>query len=298
VVRRARVVFTILCAASAACALVTDLSDLSSDAGTVDAGDGCDAAGACSNAKVPASWTAVAFHESFIGCPEGFTSQTFVTNPVASCACGCNVTAQPDCTTGSVPTAFGTTSTCSQVGITDVVDGGCQTIAGTISNYFSGTPIAPTGATCTSQAKPDASTTSAEACIPTRCGDSICQGVVPQGFKACIITLGDQPCPSGTPFTVATSVGASADVTCGSGCTCAVSAACQSAMFTFYTDTACNTPLTTVAVNSTCVSTNEAAGTTLNSLKYTATPSASCATGGTSKPDASLVDRRTVCCAP
>ena len=286
-------VITVVCASSVACALVTNLGDLTAG---VDAA-ACDASGACSAAKVPPGWTAVAFHEGFVGCPDGFTSQKFVTNPIASCTCGCTVTTQPNCTTGSIPTTSGSTSSCGQPGETANVDGGCLGIVGTLATYFEGTPLAPAGAKCTTQATADASTTSAEACIPNSCGDAICQGVVPQGFKACVMNAGDLPCPSGTPFTVVTRVGVSADVTCGTGCACTVSAACEAGTFTLYTDSACKTQLTTLPVDGKCVPTGENAM-AVGSLKYTAIGSASCAVQGTSDPDASFAGVHTVCCAP
>jgi hypothetical protein len=224
--------------------------------------------------------------------------------PNASCSCGCTKTADPSCTTGTTNTKYSQPAGCANAGATlTFTNGACQALNGQLANYFSGTQIGASGGQCSVQATPSGSlqTTPARLCLPsTTCTSAACGGYAPAGYAACIVTNGNQNCPSGSSFSVkhpiAKSAAPSCAPTCGTGCT--FQGQCSNPQLHTYSDGTCANEVVALQSDGTCVATNHNnAG--VGSVSYSATGSfTGCTATGSSSVQVSLTTQRTVCCRP
>jgi hypothetical protein len=238
-------------------------------------------------------------------CPSGFgDGKDVVADPslgTAACACGCTKTADPDCQTGN-STWSGIGPSCSTGASSIPYSGGaCRPTNGTVDDYDRATTIPPSGGACQTQATPtgDVASTAARLCTPdAACAAATCAGFAPAGFRACIASDGDVPCPP-SPFSEKHVVAASASAQCsdcGPGCT--FQGSCQSPKLSFYSDSNCSQLVTSIPADGTCVATGHA-NAVVHGLVYTATPAfTGCVATGTSTPSLALQGARTVCCRP
>lgn len=275
----------------------------------IEAGLCDDDSGGCQSPDVPAGWTPVAYAENpQSGCPASSWSTadddvTGVGVGTAQCSCDCSIAANPNCTTGTIATYYSDTAGCGTSGLgLQFTNGGCITVGGNLHAYYASTAIAPTDGQCTVTATSSGTlaSTPVRLCIPDpECTTAACDGVAPAGFAACIVADGDQPCPSGSSFSVkhgiAKSAAASCTPTCGMACT--FQGGCTNPQVKMFSSNACANLVDTLKSDGTCVSTN--GGTYVASASYTATPSFSgCTASGTTSVQVVPTTPRTVCCKP
>ncbi len=268
----------------------------------IDGGGSCDIT-RC--AQVPSGFDVVSLVDSATTCPSGFTSTDVVTSPTAGdgvCTCNCNVTAQPDCSTGNITRFLDnlTTPTCGQPATTfPANNGNCAQVGNgglslTFAHYATNAPP-PTGGTCQYDATVNAqkiTTTPARVCAPP----ASCQGAVCNGGPVCVQQAGDVACPG--DFPTKTLVGASATAscsTCSGGCT--VGGTCTGTL-TFYTDFQCGAGAAKFTADGTCDA-NPAPNTgPYQSYQFTGSVKSSTCAGNppTSTGTATLDGPTTVCC--
>src|SRR5947209_19440208 len=101
-------------------------------------------------ATIPQGFRAVRLADAKTTCPNGWASLDGVTNPVAAsdaCSCSCNITQQPDCSTGKIARALDdtTSATCGTAATTFVATGSaCTGIGNTlVLNHAHYSAIAP-----------------------------------------------------------------------------------------------------------------------------------------------------------
>jgi hypothetical protein len=194
----------------------------------------------------------------------------------------------------------GTTAVCTIPGQAIAVsNGNCTQLSGTFMSlaYMSATPLPPIAGACAGQTTSDptkVTETDTRACpVPQTGVPELCAGNAPSGFSACIMTNGDVPCPSGSPFSNRTLVADSMTLACSTCTACSLSATCQNPQLSGYSDTSCQTLLGTIAADNTCVGVMP--GLTLTAVVYTASVSTACV-GGSSTASLQPVNARTVCC--
>ncbi len=236
-------------------------------------------------------------------CPQGWSSTDVVTAPAVTdgaCSCSCSVTAQPDCTTGSVARSFDDTSSasCTQPATTFQANGGtCTSVGGALylnHAHYAVEPAAPVGGTCTYTSQVDSSkvtSTPERLCAPpTTCLGALC------GQNVCVSKAGDVACPSA--FSHKTLVGGSATATC-TACTapCAVTAKCTGTLG-FFTDSACSSTPVSFTADGTCNTNPTSNIGPYDYYSYTGSvASAACSgTPPTSPGTPSLNSPTTVCC--
>ena len=268
-----------------------------------------DDSGGCQSPDVPAGWTPVAYAENpQSGCPTSLWSTadddvTGVGVGTAQCSCDCSITNNPNCTTGTIATYFSDTPGCGTSGqALQFTNGGCIGVGGNLHAYYASTAIAATGGQCnvTTASSGMVASTPVRLCIPdVECTTAACDGVAPVGFAACIVADGDQPCPSGSSFSVkhaiAKSASASCAPTCGTACT--FQGGCTNPQVNLFSGTSCGTLLDALKSDGTCVQTG--GGAFVGSASYSATPSFSgCTASGTTSVQVVPTTPRTVCCKP
>jgi hypothetical protein len=273
----------------------------------IEAGLCDDASDGCQSPEVPTGWSPVAYVENpQSACPASWSTAddyvTGATQGTATCNCDCTVTTAPSCTTGTLPTYYSSGPGCGSQGVSLTFNqGGCVTVGGNLSNYYSSPALAPSGGVCNVQASSSGSlqSTPVRLCIPaTECTWAACDGVAPPGYAACIVADGDQPCPSGSSFSVkhgiAQSVAASCS-TCGTSCT--FQGTCDNPKLNTFGGVGCTNPGASLASDGTCVSTG--GGGYVASATYSATANfTGCTAAGTSSVQIVPTTPKTVCCRP
>lgn len=222
------------------------------DTGPIDTGN-C----ATTCATIPQGFRPVRLGNANAACPSGWVTADGFTNPAASdnaCTCSCNVTQDPDCSTGKIFRALDNTTspTCGTAATTLNANGStCTLIGGTL--YFSyphylADPPPPSGGACQYDAQLDKgklSGTPARLCAPPQS----CQGEICDGGAVCIATDGDQACPG--DFPTKTVVGDAVTGSCGSCGACSPTGTC-SGTISFFTDQQCSLGQTDVAADGVC----------------------------------------------
>jgi len=258
-------------------------------------------------AKVPDGFQVVSLVDANTTCPTGFDTNDVVSSPAASdgaCTCGCNVTTQPDCTTGNVTRYLDQSSTpmCNYQATTLSANGGaCTAIANgplylQYYHYATNAPP-PSGGVCQFDATLDPqkiSSSKARICAPP----SSCQGAVCDGGPVCVKQDGDVTCPGDFPNK--TLVGASATAECGAcGSACTVVGQCMGTLG-FYTDSGCSLGAQSFTADGTCVTNPASAATGFTYYQFKGSlKSATCnGTPPTSTATAKLNGATTVCCRP
>jgi hypothetical protein len=276
-------------------------ADATSDTQGGDTGD-CNIA-AC--ATVPSGFTVVGL--SMSTCPGGWTSTDVVSAPTAgagACTCACNVTGQPDCTTGTLNRYLDddTTPTCNETATQLMATGGCQNVNGDIQfdhAHYQVDPPAATGGTCEYDAQTDptkVTSTAGHMCAPP----SSCPGAICGSGNVCVSQSGDVACPSGFP--AKTLVGTSATANCGACGTasCGVTGTCTGTLaFYLYTDTTCSGTPVDFTANGSCVADPATDPTDYYQyFQYTGTVASATCAGPVpvSTGTATLTDPTTVCC--
>jgi hypothetical protein len=260
---------------------------------------------ACANLNLPAGWKSVAYAPKQAACPSDFGKEAHPeVNPTPSAgACVCTATNpnKPDCQSGNSAVAFdyGMVATCN-LGSSPFVgnQGNCAPRTFTLDgDHVSASLLAPTGGSCTSALKLDATkvtTTVTTTCEPTLCPEKLCANQPPPGFSSCVQHDNDEVCPAGFPNK--SLVGAGATITACSVCPACVvtNAACTGAKLEFFSDPNCNpnNKVTEVNADGSCQTVSKGA---VKTYKYTATATANY-DPGTSTPTAAFAKPKTVCC--
>jgi hypothetical protein len=235
-------------------------------------------------------WTPIALTDA--GCANGFTAQTFTTNPRlldGGCACGaCQVTGSFACD-AATPISGG--NNCGDTPIAQAPPNVCtqahaQHLEGAITQATAGTVACSVSNDAGAGATGDTITT----CIPTSCTADFCGG-----GSVCAIAEGDVPCPSGfTPFA---HVGTGVNAGCAA-CSCDASAPgqCNGNVIGFETTDCTDGGLVNTYAVGTCNVFD-------NKIDYSSVlvqlvpPDASCSvSSATIAGDASLVGTKTICC--
>jgi hypothetical protein len=285
-------------------------ADSGSGSGGVDAGDDApsfstDGATNCLSA-IPSGWSLVAYESAQGACPAGYGGEhdeyIGVSAGAGACTCTCQITTQPSCTAGTLTTSYGIAAgTCPSPGETFAVNGStCSALPtpGNLAAYYASQPLAPSGGSCTGLAAGNTSQVTklgVRYCdVPMASAESVCEGMPPATFAACIVTSGDVACPTNSPFANKTLVADDEMLVCSACTSCTVGGACSDAKVTFYSDLQCNVPVVQLASDGTCVATNSNARTVV-AAEYSATPNATChATGSTAS--FSPLGPHTLCC--
>ncbi len=271
---------------------------IGNETGPVESGPSCDPT--C--LTVPQGFRPVRLGDANTACPSGWTTNDGLTNPTAgdtACSCNCNVTQNPDCSTGKVFRGFDDTSTatCGNSATTLTVNGAnCTQIGGTLffsHAHYATDPPPPSGGTCQYDAQLDKgklSGTAARLCAPPQsCLADICDG-----GAVCVATDGDQACP--TDFPTKTLVGDAVTGTCGACGSCSPTGTCSGTL-AFFTDQQCSIGETDVAADSVCKQNaiSEATGFVAYTWKGSLSK-ATCAGTPSSTAQAALDKPVTVCC--
>ncbi len=287
----------------------------SSGAGSSSSGGGTSGSSGGSStcaSALPAGWSLALFNTATDPCPTGFAEHIVSGTPVigaGACSCTCSVSQQADCSSGMLTGLTNPghhndacVNTWPTAGPFAFSGGQCVPIQaadqGTLGN-FQATPLPPQGGACSSSAV-QANTgqltepTQRFCDVPAASADAVCGGSPPAGFSACIVSSGQVSCPAGTPFVHPFTVEDAAALQCSSCTACTISATCSNASVSVFTDAACSTAVSTLAVDGTCVlNMNEVA--TVTNIKYTATSNTTCA-AGSSTASFQLTGARTICC--
>jgi hypothetical protein len=267
---------------------------------------------ACVNA-IPSGWSLVVYDLGADPCPANFTSHEVSGAPTiqpGACSCGCSVSQPGNCAQGTLrvhPSVGGNGSCDVDGGWSKDLDGSACTVLG-VTLYVQGPhsdlayPLAPQGGTCSDTTQADTTkvaTAAARYCdVPSAGADSVCNGTVPSGFAACIMTDGETSCPSGTPFSHAYVVEDGAMLQCSSCTGCTVATTCSNATLAGFSDMACSGPslIGSVGVDGGCNAVNLTTyPASLVAIEYAVTVSSSC-NPGSSAPSAPLTNPRTICC--
>jgi hypothetical protein len=261
----------------------------------------------CLGVAVPTGWIPVGYQLGAAdgSCPSNgdFNEKPYVSDPVVTTGVTCNctgcalsggwtcsgtVSAGPGCVGES--TSVGGTTSCWNPSSPHI------SFKGTLTR--GGTPSCAGGTQTGTQA---ATTTSSNACIPTKCQSDFC-GLAAHGYDLCIMntTESDGGCPS--PFSTSHVVAQSATTICDSCQQCAIGnadAGCSAALTAYpYTDCDGGSVATGNADNA-CHDTNPS-DPTWNSLLYQPTvPTPQCGpTTNTQTGTAVLNSPFTICCKP
>jgi hypothetical protein len=265
---------------------------------------------------VPSGWTLVAFAgNQTTSCPNQTTQNDVYEGPITSnaCSCGCAVSTQPTCPTGSVTNGYDTNHnmpTCNMGGgaLTDPESCGMLQYTGTPFGYKSFdlayTPPAATGGACSDSAAASSSGPSYTAqdriCTPDTepCTGDECTPSFGSGLQICVAASGTMTCPGAFPTLHI--VGGAATFTCSdSSCTCSVTAAACTGTVTFYVNAGCTGGTLTIPANGSCNNESNAGSNTYTSYSYAANPlpPASCTTGGSATAqNVTQPNLQTVCC--
>ncbi len=256
--------------------------------------------GACV-AALPADWELVLFErDRGQGCPVDFAGSDLIANPTAqpgACDCSCTLGQNPSCDRGRLSTAYsqGSNSCATNGAALNVNGSACTSLTSSLSDYFSGTPLAATVTCSASTVANDTlvdSTPMRECAVPSACREEICNGDVPDGFSACVARDGTFDCPAG--WSAKTVVGDDANVACSS-CTCTAMADCMGARISFFSNNGCTTGEKSFDVNGVCQDTN--GGGSIRGFTYTANvANARCTADGPKTATVTLVGTRTICC--
>jgi hypothetical protein len=260
---------------------------------------------------IPAGWTVAIYDLGPDACPATFTEHDVQAPPTvtdSACTCACDVTQDGSCTDGTLAT-FGDSANALACGAAwftvPIVDSTCTTIptaAGAIRDIplsFQAQPIPPQPGTCASTLTADPtqlSTSPARYCdVPPASSESVCDGVVPSGFAACIASPGTKACPAGSPFTHPFPVEASAALLCSACTICAVATTCANAVVTVHTGPKCGDDGVAFDVDGTCSPSGFVGVKAATAVEYTADEASTC-TAGSSTASAALTGPVTLCC--
>ena len=256
-------------------------------------------------ATIPAGWSVVAYETTTAACPAGYGAAhdelSGATAPASACPCSCQITADPNCTVGTVATSYGNGAGCFMQGAAVPVNGGvCSALTqgGMLAQTFSAAPIALSGGSCTGAPQPEPSQVTAQAVrtcdAPPSVAGAVCEGAAPSGFALCIESAGDVTCPTGTPFTTRSVVADSETLACSACATCSLVGTCASPQISFYSDSMCTQLVVQLPSDGSCVSSgaNRAAGV---AAEYSAQANASCQASG-STPTVTPQGLHTLCC--
>lgn len=275
----------------------------------VDVVDACSAVGCVA---LPSGFSLVAYGPRS-ACPTNFTqtSDTVENASVGSggCTCGCSVTTNPSCSTGTMVGHFGTAGagTCPSAGGDLANTSLCASDgfmgAFAVGNEHRYTPPAPSGGACSAAPNKDATKLAigaskrlCQATVVPSCNGKVCPPSLTGGFAACIAAAGDVSCPSTFPNKHL--VGSSASFTCGAGCTCGVTATC-SGRLDYYASANCTGMVQmSLQVDDACHPTVSAdAGDSFASRLWNPTVSnVGCTNGGSTSASTSLAGETTICC--
>jgi hypothetical protein len=201
---------------------------------------------------VPAGFTLMTATDGT--CPNGFTSHDWVSDPTltdSACSCACNVTQQPECSKGNIMRALDYTNGafCNTQATTLMATGnGCTPMTGiSTQGWHYAAAIAPTGGSCTFDAKADESklaTKHVGLCeAPASCPGAVC------GSNVCVTKPGDVECP--TAFPSKRIAAAKAKVECAACGGCSLKAECGGTL-SFFMDQGCTTGKLDFPVDGTC----------------------------------------------
>jgi hypothetical protein len=279
--------------------------DAGADAGEAGAPDA--ATGSCTS-SIPAGWTLVALELSRGVCPAGFTPVDLVGDPQAmpgACACACEITAPPSCTSGTLQGSFssmkGGPACAMKVPQVSVSGGGCTQLqpGGPVPASIAIDTLPSTGGACTASVMADTTqvaSSEVRACEVTggaADAEAVCDGSPPPGFSSCISAPGQVQCPAASPFNSRTVLAASETLVCTPCTGCTVSGNCTAPLVTYYSDYLCNTPVATFPADGSCTQPNWSG--TIAGVEYHATAQPSCSgTGSTATFQA--VSPQTLCC--
>ena len=274
--------------------------------------DGCSMAGCFA---MPAGFSLVAYGATAKGvaCPTGFTApaDTVEGPSVAAnaCTCGCSVTTQPSCPTGTLVGHFDGAGSglCDSAG-GDLANNGCGT-DGYLGPFDTGNEHkfkapAATGGACSASANKDPNKLTyaaqgrvCQASTMPVCEGKVCPPAAAAPFGVCIGAVGDVACPSG--FSNKHLLGSSASFTCGAGCTCGgVTATCKGKVNYFATGDCSGAAGMSVIVDDQCHSTDAMGASFLSHAYVPFGPSnVSCnKTGSSAASTPALSQPTTVCC--
>jgi hypothetical protein len=260
---------------------------------------------------IPAGWTVAVYDLGPDACPATFPEHDVETAPTigaTACSCSCDVTQDGSCTDGTLATSGDTLNAlaCGNAWFSvPIVDSTCTTIptdGATIRDVplsFQAQPLAPQPGTCASTLIADPtqlSTSPARYCdVPPAAAESVCNGIVPSGFAACIASPGSKACPAGSPFTHPFPVETAADVRCSACTTCAVDTTCANAVLTVHTGAKCGDVGVSFDVDGTCDPSGFIGAKAVTAVEYTADEASTC-TAGSSTASALLTGAVTLCC--
>lgn len=254
---------------------------------------------------LPAGWGVVAYEAARAACPAGYGGHDAYSGAAAAagaCACDCQITTSPNCTKGMVATSYGGGGgTCPMQGEVLTVDGSSCTAltqSGNLTQYFASQPVALSGGACSGTATGDPSQVTKQGVrycdVPPASAESVCEGMAPASFAACIVSAGDVGCPTGSPFTNKTLVADDEMLTCSACTTCAVSGTCNSPKIAFFSDGACTQQVVQLASDGTCEPSN-ANNQPVAAAEYSAQTNATCQASGTAA-SVSPQGPHTLCC--
>jgi hypothetical protein len=268
------------------------------DTKPVDTGTNCEAT--C--ATIPQGFRPVRPIDAKGTCPSGWVSADGVTNPIAAsdaCSCACNITQNPDCTTGKIFRAFDDTTSpsCGTTATTLIANGtNCTQVGGSIfftHLHYLADPPPPSGGTCQYDAQVDKaklSGTPARLCAPPQA----CQGAICDGGAVCIAGDGDQACPASFP--TKTLVGDAPTAACSACGACTPAATCTGTI-SFFSDTQCTMGKVDVVADAVCKSNAVSTSTGYSAFTWNGSVAkAACTGAASSTPTAALDKPVTVCC--
>lgn len=252
------------------------------------------------NLTVPPNWSLTSYADGKGECAMGLDKKEVVSEAAVTgdaCSCACNVTQQPDCSSGQIVRNldYVNSPTCNTMATTLQVSNGCSQFNGALTTqaqHYSAS-LAASGGQCQYDAKGDdgkLTSKSARLCTPP----ANCQGLL-CGANACITQAGDQTCPNGFPNKHV--VGTAAKLECSS-CSggCKVEGVCGGTL-SFYTDMGCTQGKRDFPVDGSC-GTNAFVQTYYSYTFKGQLAKAGCAAGSppTSTGTAKLDQMATVCC--
>ena len=82
--------------------------------------------------------------------------------------------------------------------------------------------------------------------------ESACEDPAPSGFSACLVSPGDVPCPTGSPYATRTVVADSETLMCSACSTCTVTGTCASANLDVYADPGCKMLIQNIVAYGAC----------------------------------------------
>ena len=265
--------------------------------------------GACSGA-VPSGWTLTAFAPNrTAACPGNFTSTDVVASPTSqsgACTCSCNIASQPSCALGAVTMKYSNDTQCgvtyATYNITTAgacIDYGAGTF--TLVSHHAYTKLGLTPGSCTTAAvldKTKVGVTGMRTCSPpTACAEDVCNGAVPAGMRACVVSSGDVACPAGPFSDKVAVVGGDATLSCGGCSACSVTQSpCGNGTVKFWGDANCTSGKGSITADGNCNVTG--GGSNVNHFTYENPVQNVACNAGASTAAVDLSTKRTVCCRP